>query len=160
MAMTMIRVGAALFGLALTGGMAAYAADLPSRKAEPPAPIFADIFGAIALSNDNEIEAFDWGAPTPREAAERALRFCRDAGGSGCKIVVAMENRSSFWRARYGEALSDPRQIHSCGVVAVGKDGRRATARSRERWDEAERLALDQCGGSANQCTIKRRVCT
>lgn len=159
MTISMRRISAGVFGLSILAG-AAYAADLPSRKAEPPAPILADIFGAIALSGDNEVDAFDWGAPTPREAGERALRICQDAGGRDCRILVRMENRSSFWRARHSEAQSDPRQIHSCGAVAVGKDGRHAAARSRERWDEAETIALNQCGGAANQCTIKRRVCT
>ncbi|WP_181832931.1 DUF4189 domain-containing protein [Bosea caraganae] len=157
--MTIKRLTGTLLGLSLLAGAAA-ATDLPSRKAEPISPFFADIFGAIALSGDNEVDAFDWGAPTPREASERALRFCRDAGGRDCKVMVTMENRSSFWRARYGQAQSDPRQISSCGAVAVGKNGARASARSRESWDDAEKAALAQCGGSANSCTIKRRVCT
>src|SRR5580698_3092940 len=86
---------------------AAVATDLPSRISPPPPPILADIFGAIALSSDNATDGSDWGAATPDEAAGRARAFCEQAGGRDCTVVVTVESRSSFWRARHTDDQSD-----------------------------------------------------
>lgn len=133
-------------------------------RAPPPHPgVWADIFASIAVSDDNRTGGIFWGAASPEESDRLAERNCkveRTLNGEGgvCRVVVRMENRSSFWSDRHATD-AERNDIFPCGAVATRHDGGVAGARGHTR-EEAEHGAILKCGGESRGCKILRSLCT
>jgi len=95
----------------------------------------ADYFGAIAFSQDTGAVGYGYDYPSRAAAEERALDEC----GEACEVVVWFQN--------------------ACGALAVGDDNGYGSAWAANRR-EAENIALNNCKQNAENCSVRRWVCT
>ena len=95
----------------------------------------ADYYGAIAFSQGSGAVGYSYDYQTRAAAEERALDEC----GEGCEVAVWFRN--------------------ACGALATGDDAGYGSAWAVSRR-EAEQIALDQCNRHAENCSIRRWVCT
>lgn len=137
------------------------AADLAkSQSVTPPAPVAEvnGIWAAIAFSETDARHGFFWGADK-REAAETiALRHCQHAGGKSCVIVTSFRNHRD---TQDEDDTGFP--YNSCGALAVDEQAEGPMswgALSAPTRMEAEKLSLQACAVSGDDCRIREWVCT
>lgn len=135
----------------------AIAADVPA----PPGPPSdqSGVWAAIAYSQADAEHGMFWGADRRQEASEIALEHCRNAGGSGCRVVVVFRNVGQ-WNDDDGSGFpSNP-----CGALAVGKARPGGpspwAAKSAPTRSEAEDMAIEACERGGETCRIREWVCT
>ncbi|WP_051440416.1 DUF4189 domain-containing protein [Ensifer aridi] len=143
---------------ALVGISSGNAADLATQQPETTHEE-KGIWGAIAFSPVDRRHGFFWGADKRTEAEDAALKHCENAEGAACKVVEVFRNH----RHRDDDDGTGFPYEH-CAALSLGGASRpgspswgTASATTRR---EAEREALNLCGGQENQCEIREWVCT
>lgn len=147
-----------LLGVGLTGW--ALAADpVPEAPAVVEPLPEEGIWGAIAYSTPDSRYGFFWGADRRDEAAQEALQHCENDGGEACSVISEFRNHR-----HWDDDDQTGFPYWPCAALAVGDEGadtvRYWGTGSAMRRKDAEEIALQQCGGEANQCKIQEWVCT
>jgi len=90
-------------------------------------PIFAHAAGAIAVDDEQgETEpgyGLATGADTRADAARDAMKFCREEGNKGCKVVVRFDECGAYAASKkyygigYGKSLAkaESMALEACG---------------------------------------------
>ncbi|WP_132141305.1 DUF4189 domain-containing protein [Luteibacter rhizovicinus] len=114
------------------------------QQAPQPRAVWADRWGAIALDANSGRAGTITGRTSKSEANQVALDLCERDGGQDCKILLAFHNQ--------------------CAAATQNLGGGTIFAASAAGKDEAERSALDDCGGRKeckvvySQCSYPERV--
>lgn len=114
-------------------------ADQASQQAVEPAPIWADSWGAVAVSFKDGRAGAKGQMTSKSEAVSAALDICHQNGGSECKLVLSYKNQ--------------------CVAVAQPDGGGLVTTMSAESVDRAGALALGKCG-DASRCRVVYSECS
>jgi hypothetical protein len=102
----------------------------------PSVPAHAG-YGAIAWDTETGKAGWIWNRPTPREAAQQALREC---GASGCRLVI--------------------KPTSACAALATIGNGKAIGAAARKTQDEARSAALTDCQKrGAGECVVRASGC-
>ena len=160
-------------GLLASSVIAADLVEQPPAPPEPsaasvapkPGPVPADqeklrgIWGAIAYDEKKNEYGFFWGADKKDEAEKLATEHCENAGGETCAVVSVFRNHR-HWT---DDDKSGFPYWH-CGAIATGTERPNGTrywgASSAPERKDAEKVALDSCGGDEKECKIREWVCT
>ena len=98
-----------------------------------------DYFGSIYFSPATGVDGFSYDYGTHREARQRALNECINAGGTDCVEATWFRN--------------------ACGALAVGANNGWGSHWGNNR-NGAEYNAMRTCNQNARGCAIVRWVCT
>lgn len=95
-------------------------------------------YGAIAWDPATGQAGWIWNRPTPKEAAQSALREC---GAGGCRLVIK------------------PTEV--CAALATIANGKAIGAAARKTQDEARVAALTDCRKrGAGECVVRASGCS
>jgi hypothetical protein len=123
-----------------------YQGDQQQAPALPsePAPVWADRWGAVAVSFKDGRAGAKAQMVSKKEASEAALDICRMNGGTDCSVVLSYKNQ--------------------CVAVAQPDGGGVVETMSAESKERASALALAKCGDNARckvvytECSVPQRV--
>jgi len=104
----------------------------------PPAPVWEDRWGAIAIDGQSGAAGGANKSSTKQDATRLALERCATAGGVHCEIAIAFVNQCTAIAQRTGG-----------GIVST------ATAAD---TDQASARALNRCGNS-DSCKVISTLC-
>jgi hypothetical protein len=110
------------------GGSAAAAIAQPARPSgggRGGQPAEDDSWGALAVDiTDRELPWGSGEAETEREAANHAMRFCRQSGGKTCKVVLTFRQCGAYAHARNatGTGTGKTKKAAETAALAACKD--------------------------------------
>mgnify|MGYP000255799328 CR=1 FL=1 len=115
------------------------AAGLAIATLAVPATASAGYYGALAFSQGTGASGWSKNFDTKRQAANAAMKYCRQSGGSDCKVVYEFTN--------------------SCAALAVGTSNGYGVA-----WDvkkgRANNKAMAACNDYDSGCSIIISECS
>ncbi|KAF1707043.1 DUF4189 domain-containing protein [Pseudoxanthomonas sacheonensis] len=115
-----------------------YGRDDSSTEPSQSPVIWADKWGAIALSKTNNSVGVATGTPSKQAAQNSAVKDCVEAGGQNCEVVLSYNNQ--------------------CAAMAWG-DTRVGTARA-GTIEIASQQAMQSCIAKSNECRIVYSNCS
>lgn len=104
----------------------------------PPAPVWEDRWGAIAIDSESGAAGGANKSATKQEAARLALDRCAGAGGHHCEVAIAFVNQ--------------------CTAIAQKAGGGVVSTATGANTDQASERAIERCGDSGS-CTVISTLC-
>jgi hypothetical protein len=114
-------------------------ADQGAQQPVEPPPIWADRWGAVAVSFKDGRAGAKGQMRSKSDAVNAAIDICHQNGGSECKLVLSYKNQ--------------------CVAVAQPDGGGVVTTMSAESVDRAGALAIGKCG-DASKCHVVYGECS